>query len=70
MRLKRLYGNVKFGVGPCNRRVASTMTSTLTKTSHLMTFEQIEKQWKQIVNENMENRKRKVVSRDEGARKT
>ncbi|HAY3467165.1 TPA: threonine--tRNA ligase [Staphylococcus aureus] len=61
--IKRLYGNVKFGVGPVieggfyydfdiDRNISSD------------DFEQIEKTMKQIVNENMKI-ERKVVSRDE-----
>ncbi|HCY9933635.1 threonine--tRNA ligase [Staphylococcus aureus] len=61
--IKRLYGNVKFGVGPVieggfyydfdiNQNISSD------------DFEQIEKTMKQIVNENMKI-ERKVVSRDE-----
>ncbi len=42
--IKRLYGNVKFGVGPVIEKVDSTMTSTLTKTSHLMTLNKLKKQ--------------------------
>ncbi|HDE5980678.1 TPA: threonine--tRNA ligase [Staphylococcus aureus] len=61
--IKRLYGNVKFGVGPVieggfyyNFDIDQNISSD--------DFEQIEKTMKQIVNENMKI-ERKVVSRDE-----
>ncbi|HFK6422738.1 TPA: threonine--tRNA ligase [Staphylococcus aureus] len=61
--IKRLYGNVKFGVGPvieggfyCDFDIDQNISSD--------DFEQIEKTMKQIVNENMKI-ERKVVSRDE-----
>ncbi|HAR7282131.1 TPA: threonine--tRNA ligase [Staphylococcus aureus] len=61
--IKRLYGNVKFGVGPVieggfyyDFGIDQNISSD--------DFEQIEKTMKQIVNENMKI-ERKVVSRDE-----
>ncbi|HDZ3354445.1 TPA: threonine--tRNA ligase [Staphylococcus aureus] len=61
--IKRLYGNVKFGVGPVieggfyyDFYIDQNISSD--------DFEQIEKTMKQIVNENMKI-ERKVVSRDE-----
>ncbi|HCY6846295.1 TPA: threonine--tRNA ligase [Staphylococcus aureus] len=61
--IKRLYGNVKFGVGPVieggfyyDFHIDQNISSD--------DFEQIEKTMKQIVNENMKI-ERKVVSRDE-----
>ncbi|HCY6589931.1 TPA: threonine--tRNA ligase [Staphylococcus aureus] len=61
--IKRLYGNVKFGVGPVieggfyyDFEIDQNISSD--------DFEQIEKTMKQIVNENMKI-ERKVVSRDE-----
>ncbi|WP_341270924.1 threonine--tRNA ligase [Staphylococcus aureus] len=61
--IKRLYGNVKFGVGPVieggfyyDFDIHQNISSD--------DFEQIEKTMKQIVNENMKI-ERKVVSRDE-----
>ncbi|HCT2650347.1 TPA: threonine--tRNA ligase [Staphylococcus aureus] len=61
--IKRLYGNVKFGVGPVieggfyyDFDIGQNISSD--------DFEQIEKTMKQIVNENMKI-ERKVVSRDE-----
>ncbi|EOA9840529.1 threonine--tRNA ligase [Staphylococcus aureus] len=61
--IKRLYGNVKFGVGPVieggfyyDFNIDQNISSD--------DFEQIEKTMKQIVNENMKI-ERKVVSRDE-----
>ncbi|EOA9605312.1 threonine--tRNA ligase [Staphylococcus aureus] len=61
--IKRLYGNVKFGVGPVieggfyyDFDIEQNISSD--------DFEQIEKTMKQIVNENMKI-ERKVVSRDE-----
>ncbi|HDC9436977.1 TPA: threonine--tRNA ligase [Staphylococcus aureus] len=61
--IKRLYGNVKFGVGPvieCGFYYDFDIDQNISSDD----FEQIEKTMKQIVNENMKI-ERKVVSRDE-----
>ncbi|WP_103153631.1 threonine--tRNA ligase [Staphylococcus aureus] len=61
--IKRLYGNVKFGVGPV---IESGFYYDFDIDQNISSddFEQIEKTMKQIVNENMKI-ERKVVSRDE-----
>ncbi|HDE4209963.1 TPA: threonine--tRNA ligase [Staphylococcus aureus] len=61
--IKRLYGNVKFGVGPV---IEGGFYYDLDIDQNISSddFEQIEKTMKQIVNENMKI-ERKVVSRDE-----
>ncbi|HDD0325930.1 TPA: threonine--tRNA ligase [Staphylococcus aureus] len=61
--IKRLYGNVKFGVGPV---IAGGFYYDFDIDQNISSddFEQIEKTMKQIVNENMKI-ERKVVSRDE-----
>ncbi|MDO7023447.1 threonine--tRNA ligase [Staphylococcus aureus] len=61
--IKRLYGNVKFGVGPV---VEGGFYYDFDIDQNISSddFEQIEKTMKQIVNENMKI-ERKVVSRDE-----
>ncbi|CAC6803953.1 Threonyl-tRNA synthetase [Staphylococcus aureus] len=61
--IKRLYGNVKFGVGPV---IEGGFYYDFDRDQNISSddFEQIEKTMKQIVNENMKI-ERKVVSRDE-----
>ncbi|HDC7930418.1 TPA: threonine--tRNA ligase [Staphylococcus aureus] len=61
--IKRLYGNVKFGVGPV---IEGGFYYDFDFDQNISSddFEQIEKTMKQIVNENMKI-ERKVVSRDE-----
>ncbi|HDJ7531236.1 TPA: threonine--tRNA ligase [Staphylococcus aureus] len=61
--IKRLYGNVKFGVGPV---IEGGFYYDVDIDQNISSddFEQIEKTMKQIVNENMKI-ERKVVSRDE-----
>lgn len=61
--IKRLYGNVKFGVGPV---IEGSFYYDFDIDQNISSddFEQIEKTMKQIVNENMKI-ERKVVSRDE-----
>lgn len=61
--IKRLYGNVKFGVGPV---IEGGLYYDFDIDQNISSddFEQIEKTMKQIVNENMKI-ERKVVSRDE-----
>lgn len=61
--IKRLYGNVKFGVGPV---IGGGFYYDFDIDQNISSddFEQIEKTMKQIVNENMKI-ERKVVSRDE-----
>ncbi|HDJ5606163.1 TPA: threonine--tRNA ligase [Staphylococcus aureus] len=61
--IKRLYGNVKFGVGPV---IEGGFYYDFDIDQNISSdgFEQIEKTMKQIVNENMKI-ERKVVSRDE-----
>lgn len=61
--IKRLYGNVKFGVGPV---IEGGFYYDFDMDQNISSddFEQIEKTMKQIVNENMKI-ERKVVSRDE-----
>ncbi|EOA9928145.1 threonine--tRNA ligase [Staphylococcus aureus] len=61
--IKRLYGNVKFGVGPV---IEGGFYYDFDVDQNISSddFEQIEKTMKQIVNENMKI-ERKVVSRDE-----
>ncbi|EMJ4500974.1 threonine--tRNA ligase [Staphylococcus aureus] len=61
--IKRLYGNVKFGVGPV---IEGGFYYDFDTDQNISSddFEQIEKTMKQIVNENMKI-ERKVVSRDE-----
>ncbi|HGO2614467.1 TPA: threonine--tRNA ligase [Staphylococcus aureus] len=61
--IKRLYGNVKFGVGPV---IEGRFYYDFDIDQNISSddFEQIEKTMKQIVNENMKI-ERKVVSRDE-----
>lgn len=61
--IKRLYGNVKFGVGPVIEG-GFYYDFDIDQNISSDDFEQIEKTMKQIVNENMKN-ERKVVSRDE-----
>ncbi|HCZ8625300.1 TPA: threonine--tRNA ligase [Staphylococcus aureus] len=61
--IKRLYGNVKFGVGPVIEGVFY-YDFDIDQNISSDDFEQIEKTMKQIVNENMKI-ERKVVSRDE-----
>lgn len=61
--IKRLYGNVKFGVGPVIEG-GFYYDSDIDQNISSDDFEQIEKTMKQIVNENMKI-ERKVVSRDE-----
>ncbi|GBT27636.1 TPA: threonine--tRNA ligase [Staphylococcus aureus] len=61
--IKRLYGNVKFGVGPVIEG-GFYYDFDIDQNISSDDFEQIEKTMKQIVNENMKI-KRKVVSRDE-----
>ncbi|HHC9728876.1 TPA: threonine--tRNA ligase [Staphylococcus aureus] len=61
--IKRLYGNVKFGVGPVIEG-GFYYDFDIDQNISSDDFEQIEKTMKQIVNENMEI-ERKVVSRDE-----
>lgn len=61
--IKRLYGNVKFGVGPVIER-GFYYDFDIDQNISSDDFEQIEKTMKQIVNENMKI-ERKVVSRDE-----
>ncbi|HCX3555620.1 TPA: threonine--tRNA ligase [Staphylococcus aureus] len=61
--IKRLYGNVKFGVGPVIE-VGFYYDFDIDQNISSDDFEQIEKTMKQIVNENMKI-ERKVVSRDE-----
>lgn len=61
--IKRLYGNVKFGVGPVIEG-GFYYDFDIDKNISSDDFEQIEKTMKQIVNENMKI-ERKVVSRDE-----
>ncbi|MEK1661475.1 threonine--tRNA ligase [Staphylococcus aureus] len=61
--IKRLYGNVKFGVGPVIEG-GFYYDFDLDQNISSDDFEQIEKTMKQIVNENMKI-ERKVVSRDE-----
>ncbi|HDI7479897.1 TPA: threonine--tRNA ligase [Staphylococcus aureus] len=62
--IKRLYGNVKFGVGPVIEG-GFYYDFDIDQNISSDDFEQIEKTMKQIVNENMKI-ERKVVSRDEG----
>ncbi|HHZ7463030.1 TPA: threonine--tRNA ligase [Staphylococcus aureus] len=61
--IKRLYGNVKFGVGPVIEG-GFYYDFDIDQNISSDNFEQIEKTMKQIVNENMKI-ERKVVSRDE-----
>lgn len=61
--IKRLYGNVKFGVGPVIED-GFYYDFDIDQNISSDDFEQIEKTMKQIVNENMKI-ERKVVSRDE-----
>ncbi|HDH5590259.1 TPA: threonine--tRNA ligase [Staphylococcus aureus] len=61
--IKRLYGNVKFGVGPVLEG-GFYYDFDIDQNISSDDFEQIEKTMKQIVNENMKI-ERKVVSRDE-----
>ncbi|SRC16434.1 Threonyl-tRNA synthetase [Staphylococcus aureus] len=61
--IKRLYGNVKFGVGPVIEG-GYYYDFDIDQNISSDDFEQIEKTMKQIVNENMKI-ERKVVSRDE-----
>lgn len=61
--IKRLYGNVKFGVGPVIEG-GFCYDFDIDQNISSDDFEQIEKTMKQIVNENMKI-ERKVVSRDE-----
>lgn len=61
--IKRLYGNVKFGVGPVIEG-GFYYDFDIDQNFSSDDFEQIEKTMKQIVNENMKI-ERKVVSRDE-----
>ncbi|CAC7793594.1 Threonyl-tRNA synthetase [Staphylococcus aureus] len=61
--IKRLYGNVKFGVGPVIEG-GFYYDFDIDQNISSEDFEQIEKTMKQIVNENMKI-ERKVVSRDE-----
>ncbi|HDZ7600933.1 TPA: threonine--tRNA ligase [Staphylococcus aureus] len=61
--IKRLYGNVKFGVGPVIEG-GFYYDFDIDQNISSDDFEQIEKSMKQIVNENMKI-ERKVVSRDE-----
>lgn len=61
--VKRLYGNVKFGVGPVIEG-GFYYDFDIDQNISSDDFEQIEKTMKQIVNENMKI-ERKVVSRDE-----
>ncbi|HCY0710729.1 threonine--tRNA ligase [Staphylococcus aureus] len=61
--IKRLYGNVKFGVGPVIEG-GFYYDFDIDQNISSDDFEQIEKKMKQIVNENMKI-ERKVVSRDE-----
>lgn len=61
--IKRLYGNVKFGVGPVIEG-GFYYDFDIDQNISSDEFEQIEKTMKQIVNENMKI-ERKVVSRDE-----
>ncbi len=61
--IKRLYGNVKFGVGPVIEG-GFYYDFDIDQNTSSDDFEQIEKTMKQIVNENMKI-ERKVVSRDE-----
>lgn len=61
--IKRLYGNVKFGVGPVIEG-GFYYDFDIDQNISSVDFEQIEKTMKQIVNENMKI-ERKVVSRDE-----
>ncbi|EKK3090015.1 threonine--tRNA ligase [Staphylococcus aureus] len=61
--IKRLYGNVKFGVGPAIEG-GFYYDFDIDQNISSDDFEQIEKTMKQIVNENMKI-ERKVVSRDE-----
>ncbi|HCV0868487.1 threonine--tRNA ligase [Staphylococcus aureus] len=61
--IKRLYGNVKFGVGPVIEG-GFYYDFDIDQSISSDDFEQIEKTMKQIVNENMKI-ERKVVSRDE-----
>lgn len=61
--IKRLYGNVKFGVGPVIEG-GFYYDFDIDQNISSDDFEQIEKTMKQIVNENMKT-ERKVVSRDE-----
>ncbi|HGL4151031.1 TPA: threonine--tRNA ligase [Staphylococcus aureus] len=61
--IKRLYGNVKFGVGPVIEG-GFYYDFDIDQNVSSDDFEQIEKTMKQIVNENMKI-ERKVVSRDE-----
>ncbi|HDE0451361.1 TPA: threonine--tRNA ligase [Staphylococcus aureus] len=61
--IKRLYGNVKFGVGPVIEG-GFYYDFDIDQNISYDDFEQIEKTMKQIVNENMKI-ERKVVSRDE-----
>ncbi|HCX2082118.1 TPA: threonine--tRNA ligase [Staphylococcus aureus] len=61
--IKRLYGNVKFGVGPVIEG-GFYYGFDIDQNISSDDFEQIEKTMKQIVNENMKI-ERKVVSRDE-----
>ncbi|HDC5683327.1 TPA: threonine--tRNA ligase [Staphylococcus aureus] len=61
--IKRLYGNVKFGVGPVIEG-GFYYDFDIDQNISSDDFEQIEKTMKQIVNENMRI-ERKVVSRDE-----
>ncbi|HEB2209869.1 TPA: threonine--tRNA ligase [Staphylococcus aureus] len=61
--IKRLYGNIKFGVGPVIEG-GFYYDFDIDQNISSDDFEQIEKTMKQIVNENMKI-ERKVVSRDE-----
>ncbi|HDW7817976.1 TPA: threonine--tRNA ligase [Staphylococcus aureus] len=61
--IKRLYGNVKFGVGPVIEG-GFYYDFDIDQNISSDDFEQIEKTMKQIINENMKI-ERKVVSRDE-----
>lgn len=61
--IKRLYGNVKFGVGPVIEG-GFYYDFDIDQNISSDDFEQIEKTMKQVVNENMKI-ERKVVSRDE-----
>ncbi|HFQ1655870.1 TPA: threonine--tRNA ligase [Staphylococcus aureus] len=61
--IKRLYGNVKFGIGPVIEG-GFYYDFDIDQNISSDDFEQIEKTMKQIVNENMKI-ERKVVSRDE-----
>lgn len=61
--IKRLYGNVKFGVGPVIEG-GFYYDFDIDQNISSDDFEQIEKTMKQIVNENMKI-ERKVISRDE-----